>query len=288
MLELNKFHCIDVLQGLQSLDNEVADIIIIDPPYNINKDFGEYNDNMKLEDYVTWSKLWINESLRVLKSTGSMYIYGYSEILAHLSVALYPIKHRWLIWHYKNKTVPSLKNMWQRSHESILYVWKDKPIFNVDDIRTPYTDTFLKNSAGKTRPKGRSRFDGNRDTVYNANENGALPRDVFTDISSLAGGLGGKERYFLYRGIVYPANRWKEFPEEDCVKHPTQKPSKLTEKLILSSKPKEGGLVVIPFGGSGSEGIVAKKLGLDFIGFDNNPAYVLLANGAVKMYDTIF
>jgi DNA modification methylase len=47
------------------------------------------------------------------------------------------------------------------------------------------------------------------------------------------------------------------------IKHPTQKPIRLTEKLLLSSKPKNG-LVVIPFGGSGSEGVVCKKLGLDF------------------------
>jgi site-specific DNA-methyltransferase (adenine-specific) len=287
-MEMNKFHLIDVIEGLKSLDNEIADIIIIDPPYNINKDFGECKDNMSIIEYVNWSKEWMNESLRVLKPTGSMYIYGYSEVLAHLSVALYPIKHRWLIWHYTNKTVPSLKNMWQRSHESILYVWKDKPVFNVDDIRTPYTDTFLKNSAGKIRPKGRSRFDGNKDTVYNANEKGALPRDVFTDISSLAGGLGGKERYFLYEDKVYPSKMWKNFPEKDCIKHPTQKPSRLTERLILSSKPEKDGLLVIPFGGSGSEGVVAKKLGLSFIGFDNNSDYIKLSNGAVEIYDSIF
>jgi site-specific DNA-methyltransferase (adenine-specific) len=70
--------------------------------------------------------------------------------------------------------------------------------------------------------------------------------------------------------------------------NPTQKPSKLTERLILSSKPESGGLVVIPFGGSGSEGVVAKKLGMDFIGFELNPEYVLLANGVIKVYDTIF
>lgn len=287
-MELNKFHCIDVIKGLKSLDDEVADIIIIDPPYNINKDFGECKDNMSMPEYVNWAQTWLNESLRILKPTGSMYIYGYSEILAHLSVALYPIKHRWLIWNYTNKTVPSLKNMWQRSHESILYAWKDKPIFNVDDVRTPYTNVFLKNSAGKVRPKGRSRFDGDRDTIYKANEKGALPRDVFTDISSLAGGLGGRERYFLYQDQVYPAKQWKTFPEKECVKHPTQKPSKLTERLILSSRPNEDGLVIIPFGGSGSEGVVTRRLNMDFIGFDINPDYIKLANGAVSLCNTIF
>lgn len=49
-MEINKFNLIDVLSGLKLLDDESADIIIIDPPYNIGKDFGNNKDNMNLED----------------------------------------------------------------------------------------------------------------------------------------------------------------------------------------------------------------------------------------------
>jgi len=287
-MDLNKFYLMDVMDGLSELEENSADVIIIDPPYNIKKDFGNNKDDMDLLEYVKWSKSWLTRSYTILKDTGSMYIYGYSEILAHLSVSMYPIQSRWLIWHYTNKSTPSYKNGWQRSHEAILLVTKNNPIFNVDDVRTPYTDVFLKNSVGKKRVAGRSRFDGNKETVYKAHKNGALPRDVFS-ISALAGGAGRKERYFLHNDIVYESKHWKEFNESECIKHPTQKPSKLTQKLLLSSKPKQGcGLLVIPFGGSGSEGVVAKQLGMNFIGFDINPDYIKLSNGAVSIYDTIF
>jgi len=64
-----------------------------------------------------------------------------------------------LIWHYTNRTVPSLK-FWQRSHEAILCCWKGKsrPKINRDNVRVPYTSTFLRNSAGKTRKTTKGRF----------------------------------------------------------------------------------------------------------------------------------
>jgi site-specific DNA-methyltransferase (adenine-specific) len=281
----NKFHLIDVVEGLKKIESNSVDIVLSDPPYNIGKDFGLCKDNLELNTYLQWCDEWINESIRILKPSGSLFIYGFSEILAHLSVRI-NLDKRWLIWHYTNKTVPSY-NGWQRSHESILYCWKEKPVFNRDEIRIPYTETFLKNSAGKTRKKSNTaRFGGKEETTYTAHENGALPRDVFTDVSTLAGGAG-KERYFLYDGEVYPGTEIKNFDIEKCLKHPTQKPSKLTQKLLLSAKT-DGCKVVIPFGGSGSEGVVSKKLGLDFIGFEINEDYLKLANGAVNKFQDIF
>lgn len=284
-LNLNKFYLMDVIEGLKTISNNSVDIIITDPPYNIGKDFGLCKDNLDLNEYLEWCDLWINECIRILKPSGSFYIYGFSEILAHISVRI-DLPKRWLIWHYTNKTVPSY-NGWQRSHESILYIWKDKPIFNKDIIRIPYSDSFLKNSVGKKRTQSDTARYGNKsDTIYTAHENGALPRDVI-GISTLAGGAG-KERYFLYNNEVYPAKDIKKFHINECIKHPTQKPFKLTEKLILSSKTNDNCLVVIPFAGSGSEGIVCKKLGINFIGFDINKDYIKLANGAIDKYNDLF
>jgi len=281
----NKFHLIDVLEGLKKIEDNSVDIIISDPPYNIGKDFGLCKDKMELNSYLNWCDEWIKECIRILKPTGSFYIYGFSEILAHISVRI-DLDKRWLIWHYTNKTVPRY-NGWQRSHESIIYCWKEKPIFNKDNVRIPYTETFLKNAAGKTRKKSKTaRYGGKEDTTYTAHEGGALPRDVFSDISTLAGGAG-RERYFLYDGDVYSGKEIKNFDVSKCLKHPTQKPSKLTERLILSSKI-DNCRVVIPFAGSGSEGVVCKRLGIDFIGFDINKEYIKLSNGAVDKYKDIF
>ena len=285
--EINKYHLIDVLDGLKFIDSESADIVLCDPPYKINKDFGNNKDDLTLPEYIEWSKLWMNEFIRILKPTGSIFIYGFSEILAHLSVNL-NLEKRWLIWHYTNKTVPTYTSGWQRSHESIIWTYKNSPIFNVDSVRVPYTETFLKNSAGKKRTKSDTARYGNKDnTIYNAHPDGALPRDVFTDISTLAGGLGAKERYFMLDDKFYLPGEIKNLNSVDkkrIIKHPTQKPFKLTERLLLSSKPESGGMVVIPFGGSGSEGLVCKKLGLNFIGFDINETYIKMSNFAVDYF----
>jgi len=176
-LPLNKIILNDAVEELKKLPDESCDVIIIDPPYNIGKDFGNNIDHRELSEYVRWSKTWINESIRILKPAGTLFIYGFSEILAYLSVEI-PINKRWLIWHYTNKNVASL-NFWQRSHEAIICAWKDKPNFNRDEVREPYTEGFLNGAAGKVRKGtiGRYSKDG-KETVYNAHEGGALPRDV--------------------------------------------------------------------------------------------------------------
>lgn len=162
--------------------------------------------------------------------------------------------------HYTNKNVASL-NFWQRSHESILILWKNTPVFNKDEIREPYSEEYLKNSAGKERSATKGRF-GNKKSIYTAHPNGALPRDVIK-IPALAGGAGMNER----------------------VAHPTQKPLALCEKLILSCM-QEDGYVLIPFAGSGSECVVAKKLNLSFIGIEINPDYVEIINSRLNLGET--
>lgn len=110
----------DVIQELKKLNkNHKFDVIIIDPPYNIGKDFGNNNDTMEMGEYIKWSKKWLNLCFDVLADNGLIYVYGFPEILARLAVE-YPIeKQRILAWHYTNKTTPS-SNFWQRSYESIL------------------------------------------------------------------------------------------------------------------------------------------------------------------------
>jgi len=276
-LPLNKIILGDALVELKKLPDESCDVIIADPPYNIGKDFGNNGDKLELNDYILWCKEWINESIRVMKPTGTMFIYGFSEILAHLSVEI-PIKKRWLIWHYTNKNVASL-NFWQRSHESIICAWKDKPNFNRDEIREPYTDNFLNGAAGKVRKRTVGRFsNGNKETIYKAHEKGALPRDVIK-IPALAGGAGMIERWFLCKTCndVFEPLKLKEHSKHNIVKHPTQKPLELSKKLILSAMPKKDGIVLVPFAGTGSECVAAKKLGNFYIGFEINPDYIRIA-----------
>lgn len=249
----------DCILGMKNrIQENSIQVIIADPPYNIGKDFGNDSDKQTLSDYISWSKQWIDECLRVLSPDGTLYIYGFPEILAHIQVSCIKDQSRvrWLVWHYTNKTVPRAR-FWQRSHESILCVWKSgsRPHFNLDDVREEYTDAFLNNAAGKTRKGTRGRYSRDEnETVYVAHEMGALPRDVLK-IPALAGGSGKKER----------------------VNHPTQKPLDLCIRLLKASQ-KEGARVLVPFAGSGSECVAARDLGLDWIAFEINPEYVTLIN----------
>jgi len=245
----------DSMKILPTLDADSAQIIIADPPYNIGKDFGNDSDKQPMDEYLSWCEQWIKECLRVLKPNGTMFIYGFSEILALiLSRVPYNIHRRWIVWHYTNKNVPSL-NFWQRSHESIIVLWKAEKVFHRDDIREAYTDGFLNGAAGKERKATKGRFSkGDKKTTYTAHANGALPRDVIK-VPALAGGAGMNER----------------------VNHPTQKPLALCDTLLRSCKQDEG-YVLVPFAGSGSECVAAKNLGLSFIGIELNEEYVKLIN----------
>lgn len=254
-MEFNKIYNEDCIIGMKKIHSESADIIICDPPYNIGKDFGNDSDRQTMENYLTWCDTWIAECLRILKPTGTLYIYGFSEILAFIRTRI-TCNVRWLIWHYTNKVTPSL-NFWQRTHESILCCYKNKPTFNRDDVREPYTESFLKNAAGKIRKSTKGRFSsGEKETVYNAHEGGALPRDVIK-VAALSGGAGKKER----------------------VDHPTQKPLSLCDTLLKASLNRNSQtLLVVPFAGSGSECVSAKTNNVDFIGFELNGEYIEIAN----------
>lgn len=96
----------DVIQELKKLNkNHKFDVIIVDPPYNIGKDFGNNNDTMEMGECIKWSKKWLDLCFDVLANNGLIYVYGFPEILARLAVE-YPIeKQRILAWHYTNKTV---------------------------------------------------------------------------------------------------------------------------------------------------------------------------------------
>lgn len=255
---IQKIYNEDCITGMKKLDDESVDIIICDPPYNIGKDFGNNSDKQEMNAYLLWCDKWIAECIRILKPNGTLYIYGFSEILAFIRVRI-NINVRWIVWHYTNKVTPSL-NYWQRTHESILCCSKEKPHFNRDDVREPYTDTFLKNASGKVRKATKGRFsNGKKETIYKAHSKGALPRDVIK-IPALAGGAGKKER----------------------VGHPTQKPLELCKKLIKASKNGDETTLVVPFVGSGSECLAAKIENINFIGYEINEEYVTLANNRLK------
>jgi site-specific DNA-methyltransferase (adenine-specific) len=232
---------------LRSLPAESVDVVFADPPYNIKK--AEWDSFESQQAYVDWSLQWIEEAARVLKPTGTMYICGFSEILADLKLPASRFFKgcRWLIWHYKNKA--NLGSDWGRSHESILHFRKSQKFTsNIDDIRIPYGNHTLKypdHPQAETSQYGKG---GNRkNSLWQPHPRGAKPRDVI-EIPTTCNGMHEKTA------------------------HPTQKPEELLRKLVLASS-NEGDLIIDPFLGSGTTAVVAEQLNRLWKGCDISLEY---------------
>ena len=133
----------DSLQVLKKFRDSSIDLIFADPPYSIKK--ADWDTFKSQDEYIKFSVKWIKEASRVLKDSGTLYICGFSEILAdiHHPAMKYFYNCKWIIWHYKNKA--NLGNDWGRSHESILCLRKsNKHTMNIDSVRIPYNSHTLK------------------------------------------------------------------------------------------------------------------------------------------------
>jgi site-specific DNA-methyltransferase (adenine-specific) len=235
------------LDWLASLDSESVDLVFADPPYNIKK--AEWDNFENQEKYIEWSIQWISQASRILKSTGSLYVCGFSEILADLkySVSKYFKNCRWLIWHYKNKA--NLGSDWGRSHESIIHFRKSEQAkINIDDVRIPYGAHTLKypsHPQAETSAYGKGKTKKNNN--WTPNPKGAKPKDVI-EIPTTCNGMG------------------------ETTPHPTQKPEELLRKFVLASS-HEGDLIIDPFSGSGTTVVVAEQLNRRWMGCDLNIEY---------------
>lgn len=236
----------DSLSFLKAIPSSSVDMIFADPPYNINK--AEWDKFESQEEYIGWSISWIKEASRILKDHGSMYICGFSEILADLKkpAMSYFKKCKWLIWNYRNKA--NLGNDWGRAHESLLLLRKsDKFVMNIDDVRIPYSNHTLKYPIHPQADSSQYANNKNDKNMWAPHPDGAKPKDVL-EIPTTCNGMNEK------------------------TPHPTQKPEELLRKLVLASS-NRGDIVLDPFSGSGTTLVVSEQLGRRWIGCDRNTQY---------------
>ena len=248
----------DSIEWLHSLATGSVDLVFADPPYNIKK--AEWDTFESQQEYVAWSVRWIEQAARVLKPEGTLYVCGFSEILADLRLPASRFFKgcRWLVWHYKNKA--NLGDDWGRSHESILHFRKSREFtFNVDDVRIPYGEHTLKYPAHPQAETSQYGSAANKDRIWHPHPRGAKPKDVI-EIPTTCNGMHEK------------------------TPHPTQKPEELLRKIVLASS-SPGDVVVDPFLGSGTTAVVAEQLKRQWKGCDLSAEYCQFAADRIELVE---
>ena len=249
---LNKTLNGDVLKMLEFVPDNFADLIIIDPPYNLTKNFNGFKFNSRSdESFDEYLSTWFPQVCKKLKPNGSLYMCGDWKCTSSLQRAIekeLSILNR-ITW--QREKGRGAKSNWKNGMEDIWFAVKNPKdyYFDVESVKM------------KRKVIAPYKVDG-KPKDWNQSEEGNFR-------------------------ITYPSNFWDDIsipfwsmPEN--TDHPTQKPEKLYAKLILASS-KPGDIVFDPFLGSGTTSVVAKKLGRNYCGIEMNQEYCLWTEKRLQM-----
>lgn len=242
----------DLSDVIDTIPDGIADVIIIDPPYNLTKDFNGMTFSARSdEEYEQYLRTWFHKVCKKLKANGSVYLCGDWKCTSSLQRVMseeLTILNR-ITW--QREKGRGAKSNWKNAMEDVWFGVKNPKdyYFNVEAVKI------------KRKVIAPYKVDGKpKDWEETANGN--------------------------FR-ITYPSNFWDDIsipfwsmPEN--TDHPTQKPEKLYAKFILASS-KEGDMIFDPFMGSGTACVVARKLGRHYIGVEINKEYCLWAAKRLQM-----
>lgn len=244
----------DTFKVLPLLPQKSVDLLIVDPPYNLDKNFGGNKFKKTTEEmYEEYNRQWVELVKPLLKDNASVYVccdWKSSTEIANVLKKHFIIQNR-ITW--QREKGRGAKSNWKNAMEDIWFATNSKNYtFNIDDVKI------------KRRVIAPYKVDG-KPKDWEETEEGKFrnthPSNFWDDIS-----------------IPY----WS-MPENTA--HPTQKPEKLLAKLILASSNK-GDIILDPFLGSGSTSVTAKKLGRHYIGIEQNEQYCIWAEKRLEMADT--
>ena len=242
---LNKTIQGDALQVLPLMPDSFIDLIIADPPYNLDKNYnGHTFKKISDSDYIEYTENWIKLIKPLLKPNGSIYVccdWKCSSAIESVLRKYFIIQNR-ITWQ-REKGRGAMRN-WKNNMEDIWFATvSNKYTFNINDVKQK------------------------RKVLAPYKHNGK-PKDwVETD--------DGKFR------LTFPSNFWDDisvpyWSMKENTAHPTQKPEKLIAKLVLASS-NVNDIVFDPFLGSGTTSVIAKKLNRKYIGIEQNKQYCIWA-----------
>ena len=245
----------DLLRMIEYVPDGFADLIIIDPPYNLSKNFnGMKFSSRTTERYDEYLAQWFPLVCKKLKADGTLYMCGDWKCTASLQRAIekeLTILNR-ITW--QREKGRGSKSNWKNGMEDIWFAVKnpDDYCFNIDAVMV------------KRKVIAPYRVDG-KPKDWDESEDGNFR-------------------------LTHPSNFWDDIsipfwsmPEN--TDHHTQKSEKLYAKLILASSD-EGDIVFDPFLGSGTTSVVAKKLNRRYCGIEINEEYCLWAEKRLAMAET--
>ena len=242
---INKVHNVDCIELMRSMDAESVDMIFADPPFNLNKKYTSYKDNLPFEKYMEWTEQWIIECCRILKPDGNLFVYNIPKLLTHTATILNQLAEfrHWIAW---NSNGQPLGKSLQPAHYGILFYSKHRNS-KFFDVRAPHKTCrvcgeFLKDYGGKAHL--RHKF-------------GYQISDVWDDIHR----------------IRHASKRISS--------HPCQLPVHLIERLVLMSTDDDD-VVFDPFCGGGSAAVASKQMGRKYIGAEIDAGYCDIANSKLQ------
>lgn len=244
----------DSFEILPLLPKESFDLAIVDPPYNLEKNYhGNVFRKASEEEYEEYTGKWVNLILPLMKPNASIYVccdWASSPAIYNVLRQYFHIQNR-ITWQ-REKGRGALHN-WKNGMEDIWFATcSANYVFNVDDVK------IRRKVVAPYRENGKPK---DWEETASGNFRNTFPSNFWDDIS-----------------IPY----WS-MPENTA--HPTQKPEKLLAKLILASS-NPNAVILDPFLGSGSTSVTAKKLGRHFVGIEQNPQYCVWAEKRLEMAET--
>ncbi len=247
-LPLNEILCGDAIEEMRKIPDNSIDTTFADPPFNLNKKYGNYKDKKNAEDYIKWCEQWLSEMVRITKPTGSILVHNIPKWLVYFANHLNKIaifKH-WIAW--DSMSTPLGKTLLP-AHYGILFYTKIPKGFKFHELRSPHK---------KCRSCGEmiKDYGGKKSQI---NPYGTLLSDVWADI-----------------------HRIRHNARRDA--HPCQLPEPLLERLILMTTD-EGDVVLDPFMGAGTTALTSKRLGRNYIGIDIDPKYKKIVGDKIKKVD---
>ena len=224
----------DVLDVLRNIPDNSVDCVYADPDYNVGVKYNNVSYTKKFEDYISWCVSWSKESHRILKTDGNFFIINYPKNNAHLRV----------------------KYLDDAFHDVNEYVWVYNT--NIGHSKRKFT-TAHRSILHCTKSKENKFYKSNVAVPYE-NPNDKRIKKL------IANGKSGRMPYsWLYFNMVKNVGFTKTF-------HSCQIPEGLSRTLIEAST-RLRDVVLVLFGGSGSEIIECKKLGRHFISAEIDKKY---------------